>query len=99
MRWFILIPTAIILGVLCSVAGLVMIWIGATGVRDRCLCGYDLRGLPRKALRCPECGRRGGPFITVKRPRLLGWGLALFAIPPVVAVAAYVLMMLWLVSR
>ena len=95
----ILLPGLVILGVLCSVTGLVMIWVGATGVRrtDHCLCGYDLRGVPRRIPRCPECGRRG-PFVTVKRPRLLGWGIALLVIPPGVALVGIVLGILFLAA-
>ena len=87
-----MLPTVLLLvvglGVLCSVTGLVMMWVGATGVRrmDRCGCGYDLRGLSMPVPCCPECGHKG-PFVMVKYPRLLGWGLACFLVPPAVVVA------------
>jgi len=33
-------------------------WASPLDVPGRCeACGYDLRGLPRDASRCPECGR------------------------------------------
>ena len=89
----------VVLGALCSAAGLVMIWVGATAVRrlDRCGCGYDLRGRSMRVPRCPECGQKG-PFVLVKYPRLLGWGLACFLVPPAVAVALFMMGILSLIE-
>ncbi len=92
---FVVLVLVVVLGGLCCAAGLVMIWVGATGVRrlDRCGCGYDLRGLSIPVARCPECGHKG-PFVMVKYPRLLGWGLACFMVPPAVVVAGIMMAIL-----
>jgi hypothetical protein len=44
--------------VLVFISGVVLVFRGdrIKFLRSRCACGYDLRGLPRRVERCPECG-------------------------------------------
>ena len=65
--------------VLLFIAGVVLIFRGdrIKFLRSRCACGYDLRGLPRRVERCPECGapretRRKGLWARGDRVIMLG---------------------------
>ncbi len=69
--------------------GVVFLIIASKGryATERCSCGYDLSGLPRTSLRCPECGAKRGHF-AIRSPRLFWAGVGLVLLLPITVLAA-----------